>query len=189
MDTVVLHPSGKYAVKLFIASFPLSLFILVLVFSARGGLGIAGVLMVIYLVIAFIGIVAYCASLRYEITPEEVVVHAGVITKTVRHVPFRTVTNLQVTRGLFDRILGMGSLSIQTAGSGSIAIPEEKLVGLTNVQEVYEYVANELRRFRGAMPPTQAGEEYLRRRGHDEQLLAAILDELRAIRIELGRRS
>jgi len=77
-----------------------------------------------------------------------------------------------------DRLFGIGTLNIQTAGMSGQTGAEESLVGLPNFQEVYEQVAQTLRRFRGAMAPTQAEVEP----APAEDLLAAILDELRAIR-------
>ncbi len=131
----------------------------------------------------------YYASLRYEIQDDEVIVDVGVITHSVKHVPYRTVTNVVVRRDLLDRwFFGLGSLHIQTAGMSGQSGAEEKLVGLTNVQEVYELVVRELRRFRGAMPPTAAGMEP-EPTGVSGETLTAILTELRAIRKALTKES
>jgi putative membrane protein len=123
----------------------------------------------------------YYRSLRYEIQDDEVIVHAGIWTQSVKHVPYRTVTNLTVKRDILDRWLGLGTLNIQTAGMSGQKGAEEHLAGLTVVQEVYDAVAEELRRFRGGMAPTQASVE-------DEPLtsppgvLGDILAEVRGIR-------
>ena len=53
---------------------------------------------------------------------------------------------------------------------------EESLVGLENVQEVYELVVTELRRFRGAMSPTTVQEEL------PADGSASLLAEVQAIR-------
>lgn len=120
----------------------------------------------------------YYRSLRYVIHEDEVVVEAGILTKSVKHVPYRTVTNLKVARGPFDRLFGIGTLNIQTAGMSGQTGAEESLVGLRDVAEVYEQVAASLRRFRGAMPAT-AGSEEVPAQGDE---LRAILDEVRGIR-------
>jgi len=99
----------------------------------------------------------YYRSLSYEVRDDEVIVRAGIWTKSVKHVPYRTVTNLTVKRDILDRwLFGLGTLNIQTAGMSGQTGAEERLVGLPNVQEVYELVATELRRFRGGMAPTAA---------------------------------
>ena len=123
----------------------------------------------------------YYRSLSYEIQDDEVIVRAGIWTKSVKHVPYRTVTNLTIRRGILDRWLGLGTLRIQTAGMSGQTGAEESLVGLTNVQEVYEIVVTELRRFRGSMAPTAAeveGEPAVA----SADALSAILAEVRAIR-------
>lgn len=104
-------------------------------------------------------IAPYCRSLHYEIHEDEVIVRVGVITRSVKHVPFRTVTNLEVRRGPFDRIFGLGTLKIQTAGMSGQQGAEESLEGLPNVQDVYERVAVALRRYRGALAADAASED------------------------------
>ena len=114
----------------------------------------------IFWVIGMILSVPYFRSLRYQVLEDEVIVHVGIITHSVKHVPYRTVTNITVKRDIFDRwFFNLGTLSIQTAGMSGQSGAEENLVGLENVQEVYEIVVTELRRFRGAMPPTTGQEE------------------------------
>jgi len=120
----------------------------------------------------------YYRSLSYEVQDDEVIVRAGIWTKSVKHVPYRTVTNLTVKRDILDRwLFGLGTLNIQTAGRSGQTGAEERLVGLPNVQEVYELVAAELRRFRGGMAPTAAEVE-----AEPARVLNEILDEVRAIR-------
>ncbi len=198
MAPIIFHPDIKYRHKLFLIAGLLG--VIVLVFSVamgiaigadvdgaagmRSGTIVAVLVNLIWLIPALLLIPPYYRSLRYEIHEDEVIVHAGVITKSVKHVPFRTVTNLKVVQGPLDRLFGIGTLNIQTAGMSGQTGAEESLVGLPNFQEVYEQVAEALRRFRGGMAPTQAEVESVPVEG---DLLAAILDELRAIRRILER--
>ncbi|HOG45551.1 MAG TPA: PH domain-containing protein [Anaerolineae bacterium] len=144
------------------------------------GLVIAGLDLAWYLpALAIVG--PYHRSLRYEVQDDEVIVYAGIWTQSVKHVPYRTVTNLTVKRDILDRWLGTGTLEIQTAGmSGSQSKAEECLVGLANVQAVYSIVAAELRRFRGAMGPAAAEAMPVAASGDDG--LQGIAAEVRAIR-------
>jgi putative membrane protein len=145
------------------------------------GLGLIGI------VITFLLSGPYYRSLKYEIMDDEVIVRAGIITKSVKHVPYRTVTNLVVKRGILDRLFGLGTLNIQTAGmSGNTTAAEESLVGLVNVQELYETVAAKMRRYRGPLSPTQADNEPLLPSPNGE--LSAILAELQAIRNVLEKK-
>lgn len=129
----------------------------------------------------------YYRSLRYEVQDDEVLVNVGIWTKSVKHVPYRTVTNMEVKRDVVDRWLGTGTLNIQTAGMSGQTGAEERLVGLSNVQEVYESVAKELRRFRGGMAPTQADVEAEPAVAPPDGL-GEILVEVRAIRKSLEER-
>ena len=139
------------------------------------GITILGV--AIYWVIGMIISVPYYRSLRYEIQDDEVIVSVGIVTHSVKHVPYRTVTNITVKRDIFDRwFFNLGTLNIQTAGMSGQTGAEESLVGLENVQEVYELVVTELRRFRGAMSPTTVQEEL------PADGSAALLEEVQAIR-------
>jgi membrane protein YdbS with pleckstrin-like domain len=151
------------------------------------GLVIMGVTIVgdsIFWLVGMILSVPYFHSLRYEVLEDEVIVHVGILTHSVKHVPYRTVTNITVKRDIFDRwFFNLGSLNIQTAGMSGQSGAEEKLVGLENVQEIYEMVVTELRRFRGAMPPTTVQEEPL------PDGSGALLAEVQAIRQLLEKQS
>jgi membrane protein YdbS with pleckstrin-like domain len=141
---------------------------------------VTGILDAIWWVPAMLLTGPYYRSLSYEVQDDEVIVHVGIWTKSVKHVPYRTVTNLTVKRDILDRwLFGLGTLNIQTAGMSGQTGAEESLVGLPNVQEVYELVVTELRRFRGGMAPTAAEVE-----GEPSvaNALNAILAEVRAIR-------
>ena len=129
----------------------------------------------------------YYRSLSYEIQDDEVIVRVGIWTKSVKHVPYRTVTNLTVKRDILDRwFFGTGTLNIQTAGMSGTTGAEESLVGLLNVQQVYEIVVRELRRFRGGMAPNAAGME-VEPALISTDALNEILTEVRAIRQTLER--
>ncbi|HIP96264.1 MAG TPA: PH domain-containing protein [Anaerolineae bacterium] len=164
--------------------------------SLDKGIGVRGA-MIIFIVVATADVAwwvpamlltgPYYRSLSYEIRDDEVIVHAGIWTKSVKHVPYRTVTNLTVKRDILDRWLGVGTLNIQTAGMSGTTGAEESLVGLADVQGVYESVVTKLRRFRGGMAPTAAETE-----GEPAMVptdaLSAILTEVRAIRRALEKR-
>jgi membrane protein YdbS with pleckstrin-like domain len=131
----------------------------------------------------------YYRSLQYELEDDEAIVRVGILTNSVKHVPYRTVTNITVKRDPFDRwLFGLGSLIIQTAGMSGTSGAEESLVGLGNVDEIYEQVATELRRFRRGLDPTASEEEGVRieaARQADGPTLEAILGEVQAIRLAL----
>jgi uncharacterized membrane protein YdbT with pleckstrin-like domain len=195
MQSRSFKPSPKYLTKLFVLFTLLALVILVggILFAWFIGYtddATAGtiVLMItlfgngVWWIAAMIVVVPYYRSLSYEVQDDEVIVRVGIITQSVKHVPYRTVTNITAKRDIFDRwFFGLGTLNIQTAGMSGQSGAEEKLLGLTNVEEVYDMVVRELRRFRGGMAPTAAEMEPEPALASTDAL-SAILDELRAIR-------
>ncbi len=193
MPTETIHPDRRWVSKTWLAL--TSVLVLILVPSALFGyfvgtdadgargatiaLWIMAGVNALWFVPGVLVIPFYYRTLRYEIRDDEVIVHAGLITRSVKHVPYRTVTNLKVTRGPFDRMFGLGTLAIQTAGMSGQTGAEESLVGLNDVQTIYEKVAAALRRYRGAMSPTAADEDVGLRNDAD---LGALLAEVKAIR-------
>ena len=185
-------PNSRYLVKMMVVmtiiAFLILLGILLLTWgisqddpqAATTALRILGGLDGLWWLVGILFAIPYFRSLRYQVQEDEVIVQVGVITHSVKHVPFRTVTNIPARRDLLDRwIFNLGSLTIQTAGMSGQTGAEEKLVGLEDVQEVYELVVTALRRFRGGMAPTAAEEE-----GEEIPAAAtnALLEEVRAIR-------
>jgi membrane protein YdbS with pleckstrin-like domain len=110
----------------------------------------------IWFVPLIIWIPFYFRTLEYSVKAEsgetmpEVYVKKGVFTITRKHVPFRTITNISSRAGIFDRVFGIGSVHIETAGySGTKSTgPEEKLEGVVFYEEVRDFILNELRRFK-----------------------------------------
>ena len=110
----------------------------------------------------------YINSIEYSVISEsgesmpEVYVKKGILTITRKHVPFRTITNISSNAGVFDRLFGLGSVSIETAGySGSNQSgPEEKLEGIMFYEEVRDFILNELRKFRTPYATTTEDDKY-----------------------------
>jgi membrane protein YdbS with pleckstrin-like domain len=198
MDAETFKPSPKYLAKLrmqisiIAAGFLLGAFFLTLLLIFGEGIGaglitffIIFALDLLWWIPAMVLAGPYYRSLRYEIHEDEIILHVGIWTKSVKHVPYRTVTNLTVNRGILDRWLSLGTLDIQTAGASGTTSAEQSLVGLATPQEVYERVVAELRRFRGGMAPTAAEEEAVVSESH--ATLDAILNEVQAIRTMLEK--
>jgi membrane protein YdbS with pleckstrin-like domain len=110
----------------------------------------------IWLIPALLVLPFYINSIEYSVKAEsgetmpEIYVKKGIVTVTRKHVPFRTITNIASKAGAFDRMFGIGSVNIETAGySGANATgPEEKLEGIVFYEEVRDFILNELRKFR-----------------------------------------
>jgi hypothetical protein len=93
-----------------------------------------------------VAIPLYIRSFEYSViskagaTMPEIYVKKGLVNVTKKHVPFRTITNISSRAGPMDRLFGVGTVEIQTAGfSGGAKAgrsPEEKLEGITFYEQV-----------------------------------------------------
>ena len=128
---------------------------------------IYSIAVVVVLFVGTIAVVVYVKKIEYSVlglsgdAMPEIYTKRGIITITKRHVPFRTVTNVQTRRGVFDRIMGIGTVLIETAG-GSIGPPptgiiqlliqklgsgnsEERVEGIRFHEELRDYILREMR--------------------------------------------
>ncbi len=87
----------------------------------------------------------YVRRMEFIVHGNEVIVKKGLINKTVKYCPYRTVTNISTRAGPFDRLFGIGNVFIQTAGKGGATGPEEKLEGLPLYHEIRDYILRQLR--------------------------------------------
>lgn len=152
-------------------------------------LGLAVLANLAWVILALILAGPYYRSISYELTDEEILVRVGIWTKSVKYVPYRTITNIVARRGLLDRTLfDIGRLDVQTAGMSGQARVEAKLVGLAEYEEVYDIVRARLQRFRSSLAPTQTEEEPVPALAPapSDDVLREILREVRAIRERLS---
>ncbi|MHA1862740.1 MAG: PH domain-containing protein [Candidatus Thorarchaeota archaeon] len=114
--------------------------------------------LVFWLLPIMIGIPLYIRNIEYSVISKsgtvmpEIYVKKGLVNITRKHVPFRTITNISSRAGPVDRLFGIGTVEIQTAGfsggAGGQGGPEEKLEGITFFEEVRDFILQELRKFR-----------------------------------------
>ena len=145
----------------------------------------AGVILVKWIISVPI-IYYWIKNLMYVNYDDRVSIHKGIVTKTVQNIPFRAITDFALVRTLYDRILGIGSIKIQTAGKSvqSASAYEGSLSGLLD----YETLHAELRaKIRSLHPVAESVTIAEPARASRDSLLEEILKELREIRKELGR--
>ncbi|MHA1940441.1 MAG: PH domain-containing protein [Candidatus Hodarchaeales archaeon] len=109
------------------------------------------ILWILILIAYVIGFYIYFNQMKFIVHGSEIVVVKGLINKTEKHVPYRTVTHISMRSGPFDRLFNIGTIEIQTAGgSGSSSLDqtaEEKLEGIKVYREVRDYILGQLRQF------------------------------------------
>lgn len=189
LENQVFRPSGKLARKL--ALWIWTIFVLgILPFVLLGLIPGAGWLYVglflaanaLWMVPLLLLVRPYVRSIEYQLGDQEIIVRRGIITKTVDAVPYRAVTNLSIKRGPYDRMLGLGSLVVHTAGFSQQTGAEAQLSGLEDHQAVYARVLEQVRRFRATSAIGVPGQSEVKLSDQDSLgLLKQILDELRAL--------
>ncbi|MFW9845147.1 MAG: PH domain-containing protein [Candidatus Thorarchaeota archaeon] len=122
-----------------------------------------------WLVPALIWVHLYVRSIEYsvagwqgEVMPE-IYQKKGIITITKKHVPFKNITHVKNRVGIFDRLYGIGSVKIETAGeSGGMpatgvltlilsklfsSSSEENIEGISFHEELKQFILREMRGF------------------------------------------
>ena len=136
----------------------------------------------LFLMWLFSTIISYLwiKNLEYIIRDDRINIHLGIITKTQKNIPFRAITDFVLVRTLFDRMLGIGSLKIQTAGQSTQPSGYEgKLGGLADFDKWH----SELRsRIKSLHPVAQSVTNAETANTTDVKILREILDELKEIR-------
>jgi len=155
MDANVLVPSERLKTKYYVWVWLIFLlfFLPFLFLGLAPGLGWTFVLIylganAVWMVVAYLLIAPYYRSISYELGDEDIIVKKGIITKTETMVPYRMVTNVSVKRGPVDRLLGIGTLEVHTAGYSQQTNAEANLPGLVDYEAARQRVMAELHRYR-----------------------------------------
>lgn len=195
---VELGPDPKYQIQLWATIAAIFLF-LILPFVFLGfvpGLGLLYVLIfmlanALWLIPAAILVPIYYRSVRYTLRERDVLVQRGILIRSEDVVPYSMITNIAVRRGPVERLLGLGTLHIHTAGYSQQAGAEAKLVGMQEWDKVHAQLLALIHQHEArervappalaeaAAPSAGAGAESV------PTLLSEILTELRQIRNEL----
>ena len=139
-------------------------------------------IMFVSVVIALLVSIYYTMSIEYQITNSEVIVKKGILNKTVKHIPFRTITNVSSRYGPYDRIFKLGTCEIETAGkSGQQTGPEAKIEGIKNFLMIRDEILKEIRKFKGQYATTTEL-DIQEKPVLEENFLKAILTELKEIK-------
>ena len=124
-------------------------------------------------------------NLGYVIQDDRVTIHKGILTKTQQNIPYRSVTDFALKRTIYDRLLGLGSINIQTAGqSKSASGYEGSLIGLIDYENLHSELKGKLKKLHPVSESTTTSEPV---RKTDESVLIQMLEELKKIRRNLEK--
>ncbi|MEA3287698.1 MAG: PH domain-containing protein [Candidatus Marinimicrobia bacterium] len=124
-------------------------------------------------------------NLKYSIEDERVVVHKGIITKKSVSIPYSAITDFTLSRSLYERWLGIGTLMIQTAGQSPQGGSQEgKLEGLTEFDSLHTTLRAKVKAYRGSQQPEKMQTTDVQ--SGDVEVLQSILEEVKRIGRKLG---
>jgi len=99
--------------------------------------------------IAYIWASFYWDNYKFEVGPEKITISRGVIGKRVTNIPYERVQNVNIWRGVLERIFGLYAVQIETAGGFSVMstggygtrmAAEGSIQGLTNPEPIADYI-------------------------------------------------
>ncbi|MBT4482192.1 MAG: PH domain-containing protein [Candidatus Latescibacteria bacterium] len=147
---------------------------------------IFGIILTIFLLImALIAlwIPAFFKTLEYCIESEAVKLNRGVFWKKRITVPFNKITNVDVSQGPLQRMFGLGTIHVQTAGAGGAqgAQAELRMTGVKDFDGLKDVIMGGVRGFSSLQFEKTTADT------SDPDILINILEELRAIRRVLDK--
>jgi membrane protein YdbS with pleckstrin-like domain len=129
----------------------------------------------------------YYESMWYELLEDEVRWKRGVWFRATGIVPYNRITNIDLKQGPVMRILGISTVSLQTAGYSGAAVPEIRIEGIIHAEELREQIRNLVRGRLKSDDGTGTGSD-----GHDDKKTGydqEILMELQRIRELIEKKS
>ncbi|MBU2080465.1 PH domain-containing protein [Patescibacteria group bacterium] len=95
-----------------------------------------------YFVFHFIGILLWKSNYSFQLTPDYVLYRTGILSKSERHLPYRTIQDVSISQSFFDRIFGLYNVVIENAAQvamtkGRLSNANIKLVGLAKDQATH----------------------------------------------------
>ena len=119
-------------------------------------------------------------NLKYSIEDERLVIQKGILTKKSVSIPYSAVTDFTLSRSLYERWIGIGTLLIQTAGQSAQAGGHEgKLEGLIEFDSIHASLQAKIRTYRGARLDKKPQPEDSTQ--SDSEILNSILEEVKRI--------
>ncbi|MCK4579182.1 MAG: PH domain-containing protein, partial [Candidatus Marinimicrobia bacterium] len=136
-------------------------------------------------IISFPLIQLWIKNLTYLILDDRVTVHKGILTKTQQNIPYRSITDFVLVRSIYDRLLGIGSIKIQTAGQSTTGTGYEgHLAGLKDYEELHADLRTKIKGLHPISGSVATGEPAIK---PDDNILYHILSEVKEIRRHLDK--
>ena len=117
-------------------------------------------------------------NLSYFIRDDRITIQSGILTKKEKNIPYRSITDFVLVRGPFDRMLGIGTIKIQTAGQSTEGY-EGSLSGLLDYGPLHTDLKAKLITLHPISESTTTSDPI---KQTNDSVLIQILEELKEIR-------
>lgn len=126
-------------------------------------------------------------TLRYRFDNEGISIAYGIFWRRESYVTYSRIQDIHVTRNIFERWLGLGTVAIQTA-SGS-ANSEESISGMKEFEMIRNFLYSRMRGVHSQTKTQQTVTNSVQSSEEELKLLLSIRDELHATRIAIERKN
>ena len=188
-----IKPDKKYYIAQLLVLSVLSSFIIIgavilnVIIYLEEGLDSEGIMIVWLLCLGLISIMwivsfplihLWIKNLSYFIHDDRITIQSGILTKKEKNIPYRSITDFVLVRGPFDRILGIGTIKVQTAGQSEEGY-EGNLSGLLDYKLLHADLREKLK-FLHPISESATTSEPIKQT--NDSVLIQILKELKEIR-------
>ncbi len=126
-------------------------------------------------------------TLRYKFDSEGISIAYGIFWRRESYVTYSRIQDIHVTRNIFERWFGLGTVAIQTA-SGS-ANSEESISGMMEFEQIRNFLYARMRGINSPQKTNQVSAVQANTASEEELvLLTSIRDEIRGTRQALERK-
>lgn len=80
-------------------------------------------------------------SKTYYFTNQRIVAETGILSKNWIHVPYAKITDISVNKGIIDRMLDIGSIKIDTGGTGTF---EESIDSVRDPESIGRFIQSRI---------------------------------------------
>lgn len=128
-------------------------------------------------------------NFTYELADTEVIIRWGIFTRLRKVIPYARIQNINTERTVIERILGIGSLMIETAGTQS-GLAEGIIPGIANPNTLIDEILHRVEKTKRANGNGGGLGDEQEKAGVDySQLLGSIYEELKRINSKMSELS
>ncbi len=124
-------------------------------------------------------------NFTYELAETEVIIRWGIFTRLRKVIPYARIQNINTERTVLERLLGIGSLMIETAGT-QLGLAEGIIPGIANPNSLIDEILHRVEKTKKANGASSGlGDESQKSMDYSEILLM-IHQELKSLNAKMG---